>query len=153
MLLKFKASRKLPSKYVGQLQKNSQDIFIVCIDYQNELTNIDYPVDCVVTAQKISDESDVTDDLVDELFSENIVQGTATGGSNTTLISSNLQYSDIGDSIVNITKNQVMIVKSVTKTSVPNDTITFDTQSVSVESADQWTAQYVATILQGVEDG
>lgn len=145
------------SNVIGQRQKRSGDKFLIAVDYQRVLQNDDFISSCTVDVVKLSDESDATSDLSEQFQSGNLIQGTATGGSTTTLIDTSKNFSALGvvkgDVIINVDKGQRMIIKDVYKTTAVGDTVSFGSQSIATVSGDAWKALFCARYIKGGVDG
>lgn len=159
MIAKFKCERT-PSgsttNLTGQLQRRTGDKFLIAMDYQNVLDQSDYITACSITATDMHG-NDLTMDLLEYVTGTNIVQGTATGGSTTTLIDTggNFSYFGVepGDIMINVTKGQRSKIKQIYKTSNVDDTVLFSTQPLAAQNNDLYKFLFCPIFLKAGTDG
>lgn len=134
---------------VGTFEKEPFDEFEVALSYDDVIQDSETISACTVQAFGPIDTAPTTDVSSTLLANTggpppnaNLISGTATGGSTTTMIDTSKNFSALGvrsgDKVYNSTsgKRWVARVKSITSTTNPFDTLNFDAQASTAASGD-----------------
>ena len=157
MILKFNSSRDgSGTEYSGQMQKISSDKVIVAINYGKMLEGSDYIDSCTITAADLEG-NDVTSTMIEEFVTGNKVEGTATGGSLTTLEDTATDFSakgvTPGDHVLNSTQNFRFRVSRLYTGSNAFDTLEFKSDGVAVSASDAYKFLFSPTYVKAGTPG
>lgn len=148
---------------VGNFTKEPYDEFEVAINYDDVIADGETITAATGTVQAydVADDTESTSDVLANTGGPpplvNLVTGTATTASATTLQDSAKNFAQlgirVGDKIYNSTKKAIAEVKTIITTTNPFDTVTFDTQSPAWAASDAYAFRLVKASVKAGADG
>lgn len=160
MNVKFKAQRpgsSSPSVLAGQIRKKPGDKFFISMDYAAVLPLGDYIATCTLTATDL-DDTDVASTLLANTGgpppNADLITGTPTGGSTTSLINTAVNFAILGVQagdkvlITGSGKATIATIKAISTTTNPYDTLEFETLPFTVTSSETYRFLFATAIVQ-----